>query len=210
MIGRLRGVIVERAADGGCVLDVGGVGYDVAVPLGALGRLPAPPEPVTLHVHTHVREDVLALFGFVTTQDRTAFRALLGITGIGPKLAMAILGALDAPALLSAVARSDLGALRTVPGVGKKTAERIALELRDKVLSGALAAAMNASSASPSPSSPIRPPMQDDPLGIVSGALVTMGYKPGEAARAIASIRDASAGKKPDDLLREALVILAG
>lgn len=203
-------MIVERGPDGGCVVDVAGVGYDVAVPLGALGRLPAGPDPVTLHVHTHVREDALALFGFISTQDRTAFRALLGITGIGPKLAMAILGALDAPALLAAVARGDLAVLRSVPGVGKKTAERIALELRDKVLSGALAAAMDAPSAQAAAPSTARPSEEENALGIVSGALVTMGYRPAEAARAVATIRAASTGKKPDDLLREALVILAG
>lgn len=200
--------MVERAADGTCVLDVGGVGYEVAVPLGTLGRLPAPPEPVTLHVHTHVREDALALYGFATTQDRTTFRALLGISGIGPKVALAVLGSLDGPALLAAVARSDLAALRAVPGVGKKTAERIALELRDKVLTGALADAM---SAAPAPPQGAKPPSPGDAaLSVVQGALVTMGYRPLEAARAIASVREGSSGKSPDALLREALGVLAG
>lgn len=192
------------------MLEVGGVGYDVVVPLGALGRLPAGAEQVTLHVHTHVREDALALFGFTTTQDRTAFRALLGITGIGPKVAMAILGALDAPALFAAVARTDLAVLRSVPGVGKKTAERIALELRDKVLSGALSDAMHGGAPAAPPSPGARDGSRDAALGVVTGALVTMGYKPSEASRAVGVIREGSDGKSPDQLLREALVVLAG
>src|SRR5689334_6793253 len=107
MIGRLTGVVIERAADGCCVLDVQGVGYEVFVPVRCVARLPAAPGLTTLHVHTHVREDVIRLFGFESALDRSAFRVLLGVSGIATKLALAVLGDLDAAELGLAVARAD-------------------------------------------------------------------------------------------------------
>src|SRR5690349_9870494 len=133
MIGRVRGVVAERGEDGSCVIDVGGVGYEIFVPLGTLGRLPLPPAEVTLHVHTHVREDALVLYGFASLDDRAAFRTLLGVAGIGPKMAIAILSALDASELAAAVQSGDTARLRGIPGVGKKTTERLVLELKDKL-----------------------------------------------------------------------------
>src|SRR5271165_6575125 len=134
MIGRLTGKVVAQEADGGVVLDVGGVGYELAIPLGTLGRAHTDDVGrVTLWVHTHVREDALALFGFADEAERAAFRALVAVSNVGPKIAVAVLGALPAAELARAIARQDLTAFRGVPGVGKKIAERLLLELRDKL-----------------------------------------------------------------------------
>lgn len=204
MIGRLRGQIVERGADGTVVLEVGGVGYEVSVPLGALGRLPAAPEPVTLHVHTHVREDAISLFGFATAEDRAAFRTLMTVSSIGPKLALAVLSHLDARALADAVSRQDATRFKGIPGVGKKIADRLVLELRDKL--GFAAGAPAAGAAGPI-ALPI--PVPSGPLGQVASALVSMGFKPSEAERAVATIAGEAEGKAVDVLLREALASMS-
>lgn len=203
MIGRLRGAILERLPDGSCIVDVGGVGYEVFVPLGTLGRLPDAPEAVTLHVHTHVREDQLALFGFAREEDKRAFRTLLGISNVGPKLALAILGSMSAKELAAAIATQDATRFKGIPGVGKRTVERLLLELKDKlgfvVAGGAPAPAPRgngAAAAAPDAS----------PLGQVRTALVALGFKPAQAESAVAAIADEA---KPDDpfetLLRRAL-----
>lgn len=205
MIGRLSGVLAQRGVDGTCVVDVGGVGYEVTVPLGTLGKLPADGERVTLTVHTHVREDSLTLYGFATPDDREAFRALLSVSQIGPKLAMAILSVLDASALARAVALSDRDAFKGIAGVGKKTVERVLLDLKDKVLASPSSVGML---ASPAPK-PVRAP--SDPLSVVAGALVTMGYKPSEADRALSLLAERGRGQGGEDaqtLLREALAAL--
>lgn len=204
MIGRLRGHIVERGADGTVVLEVGGVGYEVSVPLGALGRMPSAPEPVTLHVHTHVREDAISLFGFASAEDRAAFRTLMTVSSIGPKLALAILSHLDARALADAVARQDATRFKGIPGVGKKIADRLVLELRDKL-------GFASGSALAGASGPIAMPiaMPSGPLGQVASALVSMGFKPTEAERAVAAIAGDAEGKAVDVLLREALASMS-
>ncbi len=201
MIGRLRGLIVERGIDGTVVLDVGGVGYELSVPLGALGRLPAPPEPVTLHVHTHVREDAISLFGFVATEDRAAFRTLMTVSSVGPKLALGILSHLDARALAAAVAQKDGAGFKGIPGVGKKIADRLVLELRDKLgfvstATVGVGAAVNAMS------------VPAGPLAQVVSVLVSMGWKPSEAERAVLAIEKDSADKSVEVLLREALAAM--
>lgn len=187
--------------EGTVVLDVGGVGYEVTVPLGALGRLPGPPEAVTLHVHTHVREDAIALFGFASAEDRAAFRTLMTVSSIGPKLAVGILSHLDARALAAAVARQDASGFKGIPGVGKKIADRLVLELRDKLGFVASAPAGQASS-------PAALPGVGGPLGQVGALLVSMGFKPSEAERAVAAIAEGSDDKSVDALLREALAAM--
>ena len=133
MIGRLPGKVAAQA-DGNAIVDVHGVGYEVQVPLGTIGRLAPDAEGrVTLHVHTHAREDALVLFGFATEADRVAFRTLIGVSSVGPKTALAILGSLPADALTRVIANKSLGELTQVPGIGKKTAERVVLELKDKL-----------------------------------------------------------------------------
>ena len=203
MIGRLTGNILDQTLDGTCVIDVNGVGYEVHVPLGTLGRLPAPPERATLHVHTQLREDSLTLYGFASLDDRSAFRTLLSVTGIGPKLALGILSSLDARELAEAINRGDKGRFKGVSGVGKKLVDRLVLELKDKLHFGAGGFVM------PTVARAAPQPLLDGPLGKVHGALVQMGYKPAEADLAIHKIEPHADGKATETLLREALSALA-
>jgi Holliday junction DNA helicase RuvA len=200
VLGRLRGVVVDRSLDGSCIVDVGGVGYEVFVPVSALSRLPAPPEECTLFVHTHAREDALALYGFAAPEDREAFRIVMGVSGVGPKLAMAILGALPAKDLAGAIARQDAAAFKGISGVGKKLTERLLLELADKL--GHLVT--STSIASPVRASGKVAPRVAGPLGDVARILVSLGYKPAEAERAV-SLIDAAEGRPIEELVREAL-----
>jgi holliday junction DNA helicase RuvA len=217
MIGRLTGRVAAQEADGGVVLDVGGVGYELAVPMGTLGRVRADETGrITLWVYTHVREDALSLFGFADEQERAAFRALLGVSNVGPKIAVAVLGAMPLGELARAVARRDLAAMTSIPGIGKKTAERLLLELRDK-----LPMPLPASPSAAASGSAFEVRTGGDRL---RGALTGMGFKPGEADRAIAALaeREQSADRKDgaeggsgatpvpfEDRLREALALLA-
>lgn len=132
MIGRLRGVIVDRGLDA-IVLEVGGVGYLVAVTPRTLSDLPGVGEEVVLHTHLHVREDQLALFGFGTTSDKELFGMLLGVSGVGPKVAMAILATMTYEQLSVVVASDDVPALTAVPGIGKRSAQKLLLELKPKM-----------------------------------------------------------------------------
>jgi Holliday junction DNA helicase RuvA len=200
MIGRLTGKVIAQEADGSVLLEVGGVGYELAIPLGTLARAPTDDGGrVTLWVHTHVREDLLALFGFADATERAAFRTLLGISNVGPKIAVAVLGALPVAELAQAVALRDLSALKGIPGVGKKIAERLLLELRDKLPADSPAPIANGTSrASPA-----------DGAEKLRGALTGMGFRPGEADRAIASMADRSHDGPFEEQLREALSLLA-
>ena len=132
MIARLEGVLIERTPTR-VVIDVAGVGYEALIPLSTFSRLPDEGKTVALRIHTHVREDTLQLFGFATELERAAFALLLHASRVGPRLAQTILSGIDAEALVRAIQRSDLVTLRSVPGVGAKLAERIAVELRDRV-----------------------------------------------------------------------------
>jgi Holliday junction DNA helicase RuvA len=200
MIGRLTGKVVATDAEG-VVVDVAGVGYEVAVPLGTLGRAHADDAGrVTLWVHTHVREDILALYGFADEIERAAFRALLGVSNVGPKIAVAVLGALPAAELARAIAKQDLTAFKGVPGVGRKIAERLLLELRDKL------PVYEASSTIPAPAGGRAPADGDDRL---RGALTGMGFRPGEADRAVAALASRVHEAPLEELLREALALLA-
>jgi Holliday junction DNA helicase RuvA len=202
VIGRLAGRVVTQEADGSVVLDVGGVGYELALPLGTLGRTHADGAGrVTLWVHTHVREDALALFGFADDTERGAFRALLGVSNVGPKIAVAVLGALPAAELARAVARRDLAAMTKIPGIGKKIAERLLLELRDKLpASVASATPATAAAANGAPSGGSER---------LRSALTGMGFKPSEAERAVAAVADRENAVPLEAMLRDALALLA-
>jgi len=203
MIGRLTGKVVAQEADGGVVVDVAGVGYEVAVPLGTLGRArPDVEGRVTLWVYTHVREDALSLFGFSDEAERAAFRALLGVSNVGPKIAIAVLGALPAADLARAVARQDLTALKGITGVGKKIAERLLLELRDK-----LPQVLAGSAGSPVAQASTRRGSEGEER--LRSALTGLGFKPGEADRAIASLGARTDTVPVESLLREALALLS-
>ena len=198
--------------DGNVVVDVNGVGYEVVVPLGTLGRAAKDDTgKTTLFVHTHVREDVFSLFGFASDGDRVAFRTLIGVSSVGPKTAIAVLSALPAHELGQAIARKELGKLTSISGIGKKTAERLLLELKDKlpVLQAAAprgAGTANVSSAQPGPHAPVATPTSE----LLARALVNMGYRQVEADRAVEQLASKLSEDHPlPDLLKEALAILS-
>jgi Holliday junction DNA helicase RuvA len=202
LIGRLVGTVVEDA-EGAVVLDVHGVGYEVLVPAGTLGRAsPDPQGAVTLFVHTHVREDALLLYGFASRDERGTFRQLIGVSNIGPKIALSILGSLSVSELAGAVARAETNRLTAVPGVGKKTAERIVLELKDKLLTHLAPAALAAAPAA-------RPTARGVKAELLHGALTRMGYRPAEAERAISTLGARVEAEPLADLIREALGVLS-
>lgn len=206
MIGRLEGHIVAESPDGTVVLDVQGVGYEVLVPAGSLGRAPRKPDGrVTLQVHTHVREDALTLFGFADESDRGAFRLLCSVAGVGPRTAIGVLSALPVPDLAQAVARADFKRLQMAPGVGRKLAERLALELKDKLAPFVGAGSVAAVAAVPETrTTPAVRPAAPGNLGRLVDALVRTGFKVGEAERVAGELRD-QADLPLETLLREAL-----
>ncbi len=135
MIALLRGILLEKHPNQ-AIVDAGGVGYDLTIPVSTFTGLPEAGSEVRLRVHTHVREDALALFGFLSQEEKTLFEKLIGVGGIGPKLAITILSGLAAGDLIAAIRNGALEQLVRIPGVGKKTAERMVLELRDKLVAG--------------------------------------------------------------------------
>jgi holliday junction DNA helicase RuvA len=201
VIGRLSGRVTDHASDGSCVLDVAGVGYEVFVPVRNFAQLPVS-EPATLHVHTHVREDALVLYGFVSPEDRAAFRLLLTVSGVGPKLAMTVLSDLSADELSRVIARGERQRLEAISGVGKKTAARLMLELKDKLPATGLT--LDPVIAQPAPAS--RPRAADDVVGQACDALTRMGFT---RAQAEAAVTQLDAHSLPlEQLLRRALATL--
>jgi Holliday junction DNA helicase RuvA len=170
MIGRLHGKLVDRDGSQG-ILDVGGVGYAIETPSHVLEAWLRSEEPVTVHVHTHVREDAIALYAFATKIDRDAFVKLLSVSGVGPKLALAALETMDLEALVQAIESDDLRALQRISGVGKKVAQRLALELKGKLTVGP---STQASGGGATPTS------EPDTL---PAALERLGYKRAEIER---------------------------
>ena len=132
MIAQLRGCLLRKEPQE-AVVDVGGVGYRVTIPLSTFYRLGEAGSEVTLLTHTHVREDALALFGFLTAVEQALFERLIAVSGVGPKLAVSVLSGIEAPELVAALRSSDVARLTRIPGVGKKTAERLVVELKDKM-----------------------------------------------------------------------------
>ncbi|MGB0680718.1 MAG: Holliday junction branch migration protein RuvA [Polyangiales bacterium] len=200
MIGRLRGKIIEQQADGRCLLDVHGVGYELWLAAPTAGVLSAEQEH-TLFIHTHVREDVLQLYAFQTAVDKEAFRLLLSVASIGPKLAAAIVSHLGAAGLQAAVVRGDKTAFRGISGVGKKTVERLLIDLKDRLA----ALQIGPGPAPVSAAGAAAPALPDDPLHAVFSALVAMGYRAQEAQQAVESIRPEAEGQNSATLVRLAL-----
>ena len=199
MIGRLVGKIVVDAVDS-VVVDVSGVGYELTVPLGTLGRAPKTSDgDVTLIVHTHVREDDISLYGFASEVDRFAFRTLISVSNVGPRTALAVLGAMTAEDLAHAIARKDVGKLTSIPGIGKKTAERLVLEIAGKLPITGIA-------QQPGVVVVARPAAEAD---VLLSALTKMGYRPSEAERALASMGNRIDGRPLAESLKEALALLA-
>jgi len=195
MIALLRGTLVDKNPSR-LILEAGGVGYDVQVPLSTFYVLGEPGTPVTLRIHTHVREDALALFGFATPLELHLFERLIAINGIGPKLALAVLSGIEPADFIRAIRSQDVARLTAIPGIGKKTAERIGLELKDR-----LPAMLPGDTAESS--APARPEdqMRDDLLS----ALVNLGYQRAIAEKAIAPVVQRSNGAGFEASLREVL-----
>ena len=199
MIAHLRGRVLEKGPTR-IVVDVAGVGYDVSVPLSTFYGLGEPGSEVALRIHTHVREDALALYGFATDLEQTLFERLIGISGIGPKVALAVLSGIEPPELIRAIERSDLARLTAIPGVGKKTSERIVLELKDRL--PAIFPARNATS----------PGDAEHPLarrGDVLSALINLGYHRPLAEKAVDAAITATPDGDFERTLRQALRELA-
>jgi Holliday junction DNA helicase RuvA len=200
MIAFLRGRVLEKHPNR-VIVDVGGVGYDVAVPLSTFYAAGDAGAEITLRIHTHVREDQLALYGFATAIELTLFERLIAISGIGPKLALAVISGMESRELVSAIQRSDVVRLTRIPGVGKKTAERIVVELRDRLLKtinvedGAEGVAMSPSDA-----------LRDD---LVS-ALSNLGYHQQAIDRALHKVVREGDERSFEAVLRQALKELSG
>lgn len=198
MIGRIRGKLVHKQAPL-ILVEVGGVGYELQVPMTTLFQLPELGSEVSLVTHFVVREDAQLLYGFVEERDRSLFRQLIKITGVGPKLALTILSGMDAQSFARCVQRDDVSSLVALPGVGRKTAERLLVEMRDK-LEDWLGRADIAQGAEAGKSAAPRLDIAAD----AESALVTLGYKPQEASRMVASVNDDSVTES-EELIRRAL-----
>ena len=200
MIALLRGELAYKSVDH-VIVDTGGVGYRVFIPLSTFYALPDTGE-VRLQVHTHVREDALLLFGFATSGEKEMFGLLIGISGIGPKVALNILSHIPVAELQGAVLTGDVKRLSTLPGIGKKTAERLVLELKDKLGPATMAAGLPATTATATARG------HSDPLIDVLSALVNLGYKEPQARKALEALE--IAGDAPmEEILKGALKVLA-
>jgi Holliday junction DNA helicase RuvA len=194
MIGRLVGKIVEKGSDGALV-DVHGIGYQIELPLSTLAGMPPVGESVTLSIHTHVREDDIRLFGFNGTPDRTAFRTMLRVSGVGPKLALAVLGGLSGNQLAEVIQNTDVKRLCAIPGIGKKTAERMILELGGKLKI--------------EKDGKVNP--AEGVFDELASALRNLGFKSTRVEQVLSDIRSDDAEEQPfEALLRQALVLLQG
>jgi Holliday junction DNA helicase RuvA len=201
MIGQLRGQILHKKPNM-LLLDVQGVGYEVFIPLTSFYELPGEGSEVTLKIHTHVREDALTLFGFRSQREKDFFLKLISISGIGPKLAIAILSGAQVEELAQAVAESNLARLTSIPGVGRKTAERLVLELKSQITPFLLPEQVEAAREGGAPTA-----LEEDVLS----ALTNLGYPRASAEKALAvAIRSAECERTFEDVLRNTLRRLAG
>lgn len=194
MIGRIRGVILEKQAPM-LLIDVNGVGYEVLAPMTTIYQLPAVGETVVLHTHMVVREDAQLLYGFADQRDRHLFQTLIRVNGVGPKLALTILSGIDTDDFVRSVRSGDTATLVKLPGVGKKTAERLLVEMKDRLKEWQVAAGEAVSGAAEAPGGRIAE---------AESALVALGYKPAEASKAIAAVNNDSIGSS-EELIRQAL-----
>ena len=196
MIAHLRGRLLAKHPNQ-AIVETGGVGYDVTITVPTFSDLPGAGNEVELHIHTHVREDVIALYGFLKASEKKLFERLITVSGIGPKLAITILSGMPADEMVGAIRGNDVARLTRIPGIGRKTAERMVLELRDKLPTAESEQMTAATAASP---------VEEDVLS----ALLNLGYQRASAERAIASV--AKNGKPSgsfDLLFRETLAVLS-
>jgi holliday junction DNA helicase RuvA len=195
MIAHLRGKLIAKTPSH-AIVEAGGVGYELAISIPTYSALPGLEQEVALYVYTHVREDALALFGFLQREEKQLFEKLIGVSGIGPKLAVTILSGMSAEAVVAAIRGNDVAALTRIPGIGKKTGERMVLELRDKLDQFAAR-----------PATPAATAIEED----VISALVNLGYPRSHAERALSRIPSGKNGEKQsfEVLFREALAAMA-
>jgi Holliday junction DNA helicase RuvA len=192
MIAHLRGKLLAKHPNQ-AIVETGGVGYDVTISVPTFSDLPGIGGDVALHIHTHVREDAIALYGFLRSAEKTLFEKLITVSGIGPKLAITILSGMAADEMVNAIRGNDIARLTRIPGIGKKTAERMVLELRDKLpveKHGEMAA------------TPALTPVEEDVLS----ALVNLGYQRAAAEKAMSTV---SRNGQFDNMFRQALTALS-
>ncbi|MEP6916053.1 MAG: Holliday junction branch migration protein RuvA [Acidobacteriota bacterium] len=194
MIAQLRGTLLEKLPSR-LIIDVGGVGYDVQVPLSTFYVIGEPGSAISLRIHTHVREEVIALYGFATPLEQGLFERLIGISGIGPKLALAVLSGIEPGELVRAIRVQDVARLTAIPGIGKKTAERIGLELKDRLPAAFQGAGQTAPEAAPGDQ------LRTDLLS----ALLNLGYQRAAAEKAIESTLRGSTETGFEEALRSVL-----
>jgi len=197
MIGRIKGNIIEKQAPE-LLLDVNGVGYEIFAPMSTFYRLPSLGETVVLHTHFVVREDAQQLYGFFDKQERALFRTLIKVNGVGPKLALTILSGIEADDFVRSVHQGDSNALVRLPGVGKKTAERLIIEMKDRLKDWQVDGASTASE--PMVASVVS---HNAIVADAESALIALGYKPVEAAKAIAAVKGEVTSS--EELIRAAL-----
>jgi holliday junction DNA helicase RuvA len=195
MIAHLRGVLLSKRPNQ-AVVETAGVGYEVNISVPTFSEMPASGSEVALHIHTHVREDALTLYGFLRITEKQLFEKLITVSGIGPKLAITILSGMPANEMAGAIRGNDVARLTRIPGIGKKTAERMVLELRDKLPEVA---------GSSTPAVPALNAVEEDVLS----ALVNLGYQRAAAERALASAARNGQGGTFDVLFRQALAALS-
>ena len=196
MIALLRGTLVEKHPNQ-AVVEAGGVGYDVTIPISTYANLPDTGGEVRLRIHTHVREDALALYGFLTQDEKALFERLIGVSGIGPTLAVKILSGLSAIELIHAIRRGEVERLVRVPGVGKKTAERMVLELRDKL----------PAPAGEEPAAPAAASLSEVEQDVLS-ALLNLGCARPQAEAAVRKAKAAGSSAEFEPLFRRALELV--
>lgn len=208
MIGRLRGILVEKRPPD-LLVDVNGVYYEVQVPMTSIYRLPDVDNEITLHTHFAISETAQQLFGFADKRDRELFRSLIRVNGVGPKLGLAILSGMEADDIVRFVRDDNPGALVKVPGVGKKTAERLIIEMRDRLKdwqggpgSAASGAAANGAAVAPAVDS-------NSILAEAESALIALGYKPTQAAQVVMATQKEHQLERSEELIRMALRSLA-
>jgi holliday junction DNA helicase RuvA len=198
MIAHLRGKLLVKHPNQ-AIVETHGVGYDVTISIPTFSGLPAAGSDVALHIHTHVREDALNLYGFLRLEEKRLFERLLTVSGIGPKLAITILSGMAAEEMIAAIRGADVARLTRIPGIGRKTAERMVLELRDKLAPAA---------GTPEATAALTSPVEED----VISALVNLGYQRAAAEKALLAARNGKekeAGKNFEALFRQVLAVLS-
>lgn len=201
MIAYLRGTVLEKQPNQ-VIVEAGGVGYDVVIPVSTFSSLPEAGAEVRLRIHTHVREDAISLFGFLTREEKTLFEKLIAVSGIGPKLAVTVLSGLNVGDLVASIRSGDLAKLVRIPGVGKKTAERIVLELRDKVEGIAPGSASTA--ATTTPAATVLSDIEQDALS----ALLNLGCQRAAAEIAVRKAKAEGAPAEFEPLFRRSLELV--